>query len=39
MLFADLEVKIYQLQAYETDLKNIMYHEIDKREVIEYEYA
>jgi hypothetical protein len=38
-LFANLEAKVDQLKAYETDLKNIMYRETDKREVLEYEYT
>jgi hypothetical protein len=37
-LFAYLEAWIDQLKASETVLKNIMYHETDKREVLEYEY-
>ena len=36
---ADLEAKVDQLRVSETDLKNIVYHETDKREVLEYEYA
>jgi hypothetical protein len=38
-LSADLEEKVDQLKASETDLKNIVYRETDKREVLEYEYA
>jgi hypothetical protein len=38
-LFADLEARVDQLKAFETDLKNTMYREIDKREVLEYEYT
>jgi hypothetical protein len=38
-LSIDLEARVDQLKASETDLKNIMYREIDKREVLEYDYA
>jgi hypothetical protein len=36
--FADLEARVDQLKASETDLKNIVYREKDAREVLEYEY-
>jgi hypothetical protein len=35
-LSADLEAKVDQLKALEMDLKNIVYRETDKREVLEY---
>jgi hypothetical protein len=35
--FADLEARVDQLKAWETDLKNIVYREKDAREVLEYE--
>jgi hypothetical protein len=38
-LSADLEAKVDQLKALETDLKNIVYRETDKRKVLEYEYT
>jgi hypothetical protein len=38
-LSADLEAKVNQLKASGTDLKNIVYCDTDKREVLEYEYA
>jgi hypothetical protein len=38
-LSADLEARVDQLKAFEMDLKNIVYRETDKREVLEYEYA
>jgi hypothetical protein len=38
-LSTDLEGKVDRLKASESDLKNIVYHETDKREVLEYEYA
>jgi hypothetical protein len=37
-LFAELETRVDQLKASETDLKNIVYQEQDAREVLEYEY-
>jgi hypothetical protein len=37
-LSVDLEVKVDQLKASEMDLKNIMYRETKKREVLEYKY-
>jgi hypothetical protein len=37
-IFADLEAKVDQLKASETDLKNIVYREKDARAVLEYEY-
>jgi septal ring factor EnvC (AmiA/AmiB activator) len=36
--FADLEARVDQLKASETDLKNIVYRAKDAREVLEYEY-
>jgi predicted RNase H-like nuclease (RuvC/YqgF family) len=36
--FADLEARVDQLKASETDLKNIVYRDKDAREVLEYEY-
>jgi hypothetical protein len=38
-LSADLEAKVNQLKGSKTNLKNIVYHETNKREVLEYEYA
>jgi hypothetical protein len=38
-LSANLEARVYQLKASKTDLKNIVYREANKREVLEYEYA
>jgi hypothetical protein len=38
-LSTDLKAKVDQLKVSETDLKNIVYRETDKREVLEYEYA
>jgi hypothetical protein len=38
-LSADLEAKVDQLKASEMDLKDIVYREFDKREVLEHEYA
>jgi hypothetical protein len=37
-LSTDLEARVDQLKASETDLKKIVYHETDAREVLEYEY-
>jgi hypothetical protein len=37
-LSAELEARVDQLKASETDLKNIMYRETDAREVLEYDY-
>jgi hypothetical protein len=37
-LSAELEARVDQLKAPEMELKNIMYREIDAREVLEYEY-
>jgi hypothetical protein len=37
-LSAELETRVEQLKALETDLKNIIYWEKDAREVVEYEY-
>jgi chaperonin cofactor prefoldin len=38
-LSADLEARVDQLKASKTDLKNIVYRETDKREVLKYEYV
>jgi hypothetical protein len=38
-LCADLEARVGQLKASETNLKNIVYQETDKREILEYECA
>jgi hypothetical protein len=38
-LSEDLEAIVDQLKASETDLKNVVYRETDKREVLEYDYA
>jgi hypothetical protein len=35
----NLEARVDQLKASETDLNNIVYQETDEREVLEYEYA
>jgi hypothetical protein len=37
-LFADLEARLEQLKASETDMKNLFYQEKDAREVLEYDY-
>jgi hypothetical protein len=37
-LCAELETRVDQLKALETDLKNIVYREKDAREVLQYEY-
>jgi hypothetical protein len=37
-LFSELEARVDQFKASETDLKNIFYREKDAREVLEYEY-
>jgi hypothetical protein len=37
-LFADLEVRVEQLKASETDMKNLFYREKDAREILEYDY-
>jgi hypothetical protein len=37
-LVAELEARVDQLKASETNLKNIVYREKDAREVLEYEY-
>jgi hypothetical protein len=37
-LFADLEARVEQLKASETDMKNLFYREKDAREVLEYDY-
>jgi hypothetical protein len=36
--FADLEARVDQLKASETDLRNIIYQEKDALEVLEYKY-
>jgi hypothetical protein len=35
LIFADLEARVDQLKAWETDLKNIAYREKDAREVVD----
>jgi hypothetical protein len=37
-LFADLEARVEQQKASETDMKNLFYREKDAREVLEYDY-
>jgi hypothetical protein len=37
-LFADLEARVEQLKASETDMKNLFYRDKDAREVLEYDY-
>jgi hypothetical protein len=37
-LFADLEARLEQLKASETDMKTLFYQEKDAREVLEYDY-
>jgi hypothetical protein len=37
-LFADLEARVEQLKASETDMKNLFYRENDAREVLQYDY-
>jgi septal ring factor EnvC (AmiA/AmiB activator) len=37
-LFADVEARVEQLKASETDMKNLFYREKDAREVLEYDY-
>jgi hypothetical protein len=37
-LIAELETRVDQLKASETNMKNIVYREKDAREVLEYEY-
>jgi hypothetical protein len=37
-LSAELEARVDQMKALEMDFKNIVYCEIDAREVLEYEY-
>jgi hypothetical protein len=37
-LFADLEARVEQLKASETDMKTLFYREKDAREVLEYDY-
>jgi hypothetical protein len=37
-LSAELETRVDQLKASNTDLKNIVYREKDAGEVVEYEY-
>jgi hypothetical protein len=38
-LSADVEARVDQRKASEMDLKNIVYRETDKREVLEYKYT
>jgi hypothetical protein len=37
--FADLEARVDQLKAWETDLKNIVYREKDAREVLDEDHV
>jgi hypothetical protein len=37
-LTADLETRVDQLKALETDMKNLFYREKEAREVLEYDY-
>jgi hypothetical protein len=37
-LIAELETRVEQLKASETDMKNIFYQEKEAREVLEYDY-
>jgi hypothetical protein len=37
-LIAELETRVDQLKASETDLKNLFYREQETREVLEYDY-
>jgi hypothetical protein len=37
-LLADLEARVEQLKASETDMKNLFYREKDARKVLEYDY-
>jgi hypothetical protein len=37
-LCANLEARVEQLRASETDMKNLFYREKDAREVLEYDY-
>jgi septal ring factor EnvC (AmiA/AmiB activator) len=37
-LFVELETRVYQLKALETDLKNLFYREQEARQVLEYDY-
>jgi hypothetical protein len=36
--YADLEARVEQLKASETDMKNLFYREKEAREVLEYDY-
>jgi hypothetical protein len=38
LLFAELETRVEQLKASETDMKNLFYREKEAREVLEYDY-
>jgi hypothetical protein len=38
LLFAELETRVGQLKAPETDMKNLFYREKEAREVLEYDY-
>jgi hypothetical protein len=38
LLIAELETKVDQLKASETDLKNLFYREQEARQVLEYDY-
>jgi hypothetical protein len=37
-LIAELETRVDQLKASETDMKNLFYREKEAREVLEYDY-
>jgi hypothetical protein len=37
-LIAELETRVDQLKALETDMKNLFYREKEAREVLEYDY-
>jgi hypothetical protein len=37
-LIAELETRVHQLKASETDLKNLFYREQEARQVLEYDY-
>jgi hypothetical protein len=37
-LFVELETRVEQLKASETDMKNLFYREKEAREVLEYDY-
>jgi hypothetical protein len=38
LLFAELETRVGQLKASETDMKNLFYREKEAHEVLEYDY-